>query len=115
MNTNCKEGDVVRVQPLTRNGTWEMGKCIKQVALRSCLIESNCRIIRRNRRFLKLTKERYVPFDFSFSSYNGDTNSDDADLNWPFHDRNDEAPISLRRTPRNCGAPIRYSQYYCHA
>ena len=63
-----------------------MGKCIKQVAPRLYLIESNGQIIRSNRKFLKLTKERYAPFDFSFSSYNGDVtdvNSDAAALNSP--------------------------------
>ena len=60
-----RKEDVVRVQPLNRNGTREMGKCIKQVAPRSYLIESNGRVIRRNRRFLKITNEPYVAFDFS--------------------------------------------------
>ena len=104
-----RKGDVVRVQPLNRNGTWEMGKCIKQVAPRSYLIESNGRVIRRNRRFLKITNEPYVPFDFSFDSCDGDVNNNNnADVNPLPHHRDAEPPISLRRTPRECGPPKRY-------
>ena len=91
-----RKGDVVRVQPLNRNGTWEMGKCIKQVAPRSYLIESNGRVIRRNRRFLKITNEPYVPFDFSFDSCDGDVNNNNnADVNPLPHHRHVEPPISL--------------------
>ena len=117
---DLKEGDVVRVQPLTRSGTWEMGKCIKKVAPRSYLIECNSRIIRRNRKFLRLTNERYVPFDFSFGSNNSEANYDDAGVticenNARSSNVNAEAPIAVRRPQRNCGPPTRYGQYFSHA
>ena len=119
---DLREGDVVRVQPVNIKGTWELGKCIKKVAPRSYLIESNGRTIRRNRKFLKLTNEKYVPFECLDYPMNSNISNDmcaDAGLSnnaEPILPENDvEAPIALRRPQRNCGPPTRYGQCVSHA
>ena len=112
---DLNEGDVVRVQPITRGGTWELAKCIRKVAPRSYLLECNGSVFRRNRKFLKLT-EKYVPFDFNCDSNCADDNqrvNDESNENSPSNDL--DLPIALRRPIRNCGPPDRYGHYVTHS
>ena len=53
--------DVVREQLFNRNGRWRIATCIKKVAPRSYLLNCEGCIIRRNRKFLKLTNETVLP------------------------------------------------------
>ena len=113
---DLNKGDVVRIQPITRGGTLELAKCIRKVASRSYLLECNGRVFRRNRKFLKLTKEKYVPFDFNCDSNCADNNqrvNDESNENSPSN--GPVLPIALRRPIRNCGPPDRYGHYVTHS
>jgi hypothetical protein len=62
-------GEGVRLQPQNK-GTWTKGSCVKKVGARSYLVETDKGLYRRNRKFLRSTKEaqpdeeQYMATDF---------------------------------------------------
>jgi len=90
--------DVVRVQPNKRNEQWSLVTVIKRVTPRSHLVKDNGRVFRRNRKSLRLTKERYVTdFDDSFDSIFGRNLRNDV---------NADSPQRSFESDLNCGIPV---------
>eukprot|EP00794_Sanderia_malayensis_P008299 gene8299-9183_t len=61
--TELKRDDVVPIQPSKQDhtGNWKKGKVIKKAGMRSYIVETeDGRAIRRNRRFLRTSKENFI-------------------------------------------------------
>jgi len=64
-------GDAVRVQANNEKDNGLLQLAIKRVTPRSYLVKGNGRVLRRNRKFLRLTKERYISDFDGFDSIIG--------------------------------------------